>query len=117
MKLKGLDKFIKALDNVEKVVVKEVKEVVQDNALWMEGQAKALAPVDSGHLRRNITTDDKSTDDKIEFEVHTGTVEYAEFVETGTSTQDAQPYFNPSYQVAERLLKQDLDKVMKKGMK
>lgn len=116
MKLKGLDKFMKVLDKFDESINSDVKEVVKENALWMEGQAKALAPVDSGHLRRNITTDDNSTENKIEFEVHTGTVEYAEFVEVGTSTQPAQPYFNPSFQMADRYLKQDLDQLMKKGM-
>lgn len=117
MKLDGLDKFLKALDNLENVVTNDVKEVVQDNALWMEGQAKALTPVDTGHLRRNITTEDKSTGEKIEYEVHTGAVEYAIFVESGTSTTNAQPFFNPSYIVAERHLKTDLDNLMKKGVK
>lgn len=116
MKLKGLDKFMDAIDDMERTINSDVKDVFKDNALFMEGQAKSLTPVDTGHLRRSITTEDRSSGNKIEYEVHTGAVEYAEFVEVGTSSQAAQPYFNPSFQITERYLKDDLDQLMKKGM-
>ena len=61
MKFKGMDKLLKDISKLDATVQKGVKNIVQDNALSMEGQAKALAPVDSGHLRRNIKTNDKSS--------------------------------------------------------
>lgn len=53
--------------------------------------AKRLCPVDTGRLRNSITfyTEDKA--------VHIGTnVEYAQFVEEGTSKQKPQPYLRPA---------------------
>lgn len=59
--------------------------------LVAEGYAKRLCPVDTGRLRNSITfyTEDNA--------VHIGTnVEYAQFVEEGTSKQKAQPYLRPA---------------------
>ena len=59
--------------------------------LVAEGYAKRLCPVDTGRLRNSITfyTDDDT--------VTIGTnVEYAQFVEEGTSRQKAQPYLRPA---------------------
>ena len=56
-----------------------------------EGYAKDLCPVDTGRLRNSIThaTDDDS--------VYIGTnVEYAAYVELGTSKQKPRPYLGPA---------------------
>lgn len=55
------------------------------------GYAKRLCPVDTGRLRNSITfyTEDNA--------VHIGTnVEYAQFVEEGTSKQKPKPYLKPA---------------------
>lgn len=61
--------------------------------LLAEKYAKALCPVDTGRLRNSIThqTDETST--------MVGTnVEYAPYVELGTSKKGARPYIAPSIQ-------------------
>lgn len=61
--------------------------------LLAEKYAKALCPVDTGRLRNSIThqTDETST--------MVGTnVEYAPYVELGTSRKAARPYIAPSIQ-------------------
>ena len=59
--------------------------------LLVEGEAKLRAPVDSGTLKGSITHDvDKNT-------VRIGTnLEYAGYVEKGTSKMRAQPYLTPA---------------------
>ena len=61
--------------------------------LQAEGYAKMLCPVDTGRLRNSITHD---TDDET---AYIGTnVEYAAYVELGTSKSKAQPYLQPAVQ-------------------
>lgn len=62
--------------------------------LAIEAQAKALAPVDTGRLRDSITTQ-QFTD-----YVLVGTnVEYAPYVEYGSSRSVAQPYLRPAVDI------------------
>lgn len=61
--------------------------------LQAEGHAKTKCPVDTGRLRNSITHVVKPS----ELAVHIGTnVEYAEYVESGTSRQKAQPFLKPA---------------------
>ena len=57
-----------------------------------EGYAKALCPVDTGRLRNSITHQqmDENT------EVIGTNVEYAPYVELGTSRMGARPYLRPA---------------------
>ena len=59
--------------------------------LVAEGYAKRLCPVDTGRLRNSITHADDGEAEYI------GTnVEYAPYVELGTSRTRAQPYLKPA---------------------
>ena len=61
--------------------------------LVAEGYAKRLCPVDTGRLRNSIT----HVINAGEQAVYVGTnVEYAPYVELGTSRQKAQPYLRPA---------------------
>lgn len=61
--------------------------------LVAEGYAKRLCPVDTGRLRNSIT----HVLDSGGQAVYVGTnVEYAPYVELGTSRQKAQPYLRPA---------------------
>ncbi|RCK68270.1 HK97 gp10 family phage protein [Desertihabitans brevis] len=70
-----------------------VQKVVAKTALDIEADAKRLAPVDTGALRNSIGHD--LTEDKLGAEVGP-TVDYAEYVEFGTSRQAPQPYLHPA---------------------
>lgn len=60
--------------------------------LVAEGYAKRLCPVDTGRLRNSITHAMEGSE-----AVVIGTnVEYAPYVELGTSRQKAQPYLRPA---------------------
>ena len=59
--------------------------------LVAEGYAKKLTPVDTGRLRNSITHEVDGND------VYIGSnVEYAPYVELGTTRQKAQPFLKPA---------------------
>ena len=61
--------------------------------LTAEGYAKELCPVDTGRLRNSIT----NAVDEGEQAVYIGTnVEYAPYVELGTTRMRARPYLRPA---------------------
>lgn len=78
------DKFLDALRDMKPIALEAV-------GLQAEGYAKLLCPVDTGNLRNSIshTQDGESA--------YIGTnVEYAAYVEMGTSRSRAQPYLKPA---------------------
>lgn len=83
-----------SVDNTEliKHATRETVQVALEAVgLQAEGYAKRLCPVDTGLLRNSIThTSDEDT-------AYIGTnVEYAAYVEYGTSRTAAQPYLKPA---------------------
>ncbi len=78
-------------EDVKRAVAEALRQGLEMVGLQGEKHAKALCPVDTGNLRNSIThtTDDDSA--------YIGTnVEYAPYVEFGTSRQKAQPYLRPA---------------------
>lgn len=71
-----------------------VAQVVETSAFVIEGEAKVLAPVDTGNLRASYQTE-KTRPDGTQFLVGTN-VEYAPFVEFGTSKMAAQAHLTPA---------------------
>lgn len=89
-----LDIVLRAEDHSQEIV--EAMQTAIARALYKiglvaEGFAKKLCPVDTGRLRNSITFDMDGTS------VYIGTnVEYAEYVENGTSKRKATPYLVPA---------------------
>lgn len=80
-----------AVQNVKMAMLRALEEI----GIVAEGYAKDKCPVDTGRLRDSIS---HSVDDGNNA-VHIGTnVEYAAYVELGTSRQKAQPYLRPAAQ-------------------
>ena len=97
----------KAIQGMEQAV----SMALEASALLVEGQAKALAPVDTGNLRNSITHEVEGQEAKV------GTnVEYAPFVELGTSKQAAQPYLNPALEQNKGNIKRIFAEAIKKGV-
>ena len=61
-------------------VNKAVSQELEKTAHRIERQAKELAPIDTGELRRSITTEGSGLD----YEIGTN-LEYSEYIEDGTS--------------------------------
>ena len=93
-------------------------------ALKVQGQAKVLTPVDTGRLRQSISyktnteSDGELDTNVIEGEAIIGTnVEYAPYVEMGTSRQKPQSYLRAGLDYVKKdlpvIFKQYYDKIMK----
>lgn len=64
-------------------------------ALEIEGEAKRLAPVDTGNLKSSLRTE-KADPDGLSVLVGSFGVNYAAYQEFGTSRMKAQPYLRPA---------------------
>ena len=89
----GMELKIEA-DNTEEIkdiVRAQVRVALEAVGMQAEGYAKRKCPVDTGNLRNSIThTSDDDT-------AYIGTnVEYAPYVEYGTSRTKAQPFLKPA---------------------
>lgn len=76
---------------VEEAAFSQIERALEKVGLTAERYAKLACPVDTGRLRNSIThTHDKNTS-------YVGTnVEYAPYVEMGTTNTKAQPYLKPA---------------------
>ena len=72
-----------------------VAALLEKMVLKVEREAKSLCPVDTGRLRSSITSQVYTEEDTIVGVVGTD-VEYAAFVEFGTSRASAQPFLVPA---------------------
>lgn len=80
-------------EEVKSEMGEAIARALEKCGLVAEGYAKRLAPVDTGNLRNSIT---HTTDGDTEY---IGTnVEYAPYVELGTTRTRAQPYLRPAVQ-------------------
>ena len=104
--------FNKLLDEIGVNLALNIQKGINKAAFMGERKAKQLCPVDTGMLRASITTDIGS------LEASVGTnVEYAPFVEYGTSNQLAQPFMKPAKDKAQRLINKKLRKVIEESVK
>lgn len=86
---------------VEAEIAGRLKTKNEAAAIAVESEAKKLAPVDTGRLRASITNSSDETGAVI------GTnLEYAPFVELGTSKQAPQPFLVPALMNAKPILRQ-----------
>ena len=91
---------------------KAVEKGLTAAALLVEGDAKLRAPVDTGNLRSSIThtaSGDRAT-------VHTN-VEYAPYMEYGTSRTAAQPYLTPALLENRDQIQKVFEQNIKQGVK
>jgi len=94
----GLYKFISHKDARQKELVDKLGRGMEKAVLLVEGEAKKNCPVDTGRLRSSITG--KVTEEYVGI---IGTdVEYAPFVEHGTSRQSAQPFLFPALESSKK---------------
>jgi HK97 gp10 family phage protein len=81
------------LPELTKAARERAVQAVAKAALDIEGQAKAVVPVDTGNLKNSIQTEPGDSDLTKYVGPHT---EYAVHVEYGTSRMRAQPYMRPA---------------------
>ncbi len=80
-------------DLIEQATNEAIVKALEAMGFQAEGYAKMKCPVDTGRLRNSIT----HTYDAAEQKAYVGTnVEYAPYVEYGTSKTKAQPFLEPA---------------------
>ena len=99
--------FLDSLDKYQENVLERLQKDIEKAALTLERNAKQKCPVDTGKLRASITTEVGN----LEAEVGTN-VEYAPYVEFGTSEQSAQPFMRPALDKAITQLNKDMAKTL-----
>ena len=89
MNIQFTDNSKEISDNIKAALLRGMEKC----GLVAEGYAKKLCPVDTGNLRNSITNEVQSS----EKAVYIGTnVEYAAYVELGTTRTKAKPYLKPA---------------------
>lgn len=84
--------------NISAAVKAALLEGVAAAGAYVEGRAKELCPVDTGTLRRSIHTELQTQAKPGETHAFVGTsLEYAKYVEFGTSRMRAQPFVRPAF--------------------
>lgn len=72
---------------------KVVPRILESWGIVAEGYAKINCPVDTGRLRNSITHERNDAEGQVQIGSN---VEYATFVEYGTSRMKAQPFLEPA---------------------
>lgn len=102
--VKNLDEVIKKFDRVGRV---DIKPYITKATQLVQRTAKDMAPVDTGHLKRNIgrkVYGEKYSTVGVVFDP----VEYGVYQEFGTSKMKAQPFMRPALKVHEKTIEQGM---------
>lgn len=81
--IKNIDRLVRKLNNLSKM---EIKDTMNKAVTLVHGEAKNLAPVDTGDLAGSIHMDVKKTSTGLQGRVYTN-LEYAPYVEFGTGVK------------------------------
>lgn len=108
MKITGIDALQKKLR--ENVTLKDVKHIVKSNTSSMNSKMQNLAPVDTGNMKRSITSELTLGGLTGKSGPHTN---YASYVEYGTRFQNAQPFVKPAFNIQKKVFTKDLERLMK----
>ena len=83
-------------DDVIKEYEDAISKAMKEAVLIVEADAKRKAPVDTGRLRASITNEIREIARQV-IEGRVGTnVDYARYLELGTSRMSAKPYLRPA---------------------
>ena len=115
---KGLDKLEKKL--IENVKMEEVKKVVRDNGLTLQGNVvknAGEATFNKGYFTGNLKQDVAGNGFKLSnggLTAKVGTsVEYGAHLEYGTRYMEAEPFLKYPFEQIKTTFKSDIDKLMK----
>ncbi|MEQ7202355.1 HK97-gp10 family putative phage morphogenesis protein [Lactococcus lactis] len=108
MKISGIDALQKKLR--KNATLDDVKHVVKSNIVSMNKNMQNLAPVDTGNMKRSITSEFTDGGFTGTTEPHT---DYAGYVEYGTRFQSAQPFVKPAYNEQKGVFIKELERLLK----
>lgn len=102
--------FTSHLGEFQDALPRQLEAALEEIGLVAEGYAKRLCPVDTGRLRNSIS----HTYDASERSAYIGSnVEYAPYVEMGTTRTRAQPYLRPAVENNKDVYKSIAEKHLK----
>ena len=107
-------KFVSHLDEVLAAVDSRVEAALEECGMDAEYYAVKKCPVDTGRLRDSIAHETKTYNGGGDMIVGTN-VEYAQYVEYGTTRQKAQPYLKPAIADHKEHYKAVIEKHLKGG--
>jgi len=105
-------KFNRMVDNLHKYATTEFYDVLQDGASKIVFKAKSRVPVKTGDLRRSIGVDGDKRNIIIKADMN-----YAGYVEFGTSKQKPKPYFYNSIREGMRLTRSLVNEKLKRVLR
>ena len=98
--VRGIGAVVRNLEKMSKDIEAGARKARLRAALEIEREAVAEVPVDSGRLKGSIMTQEVGDVLEVGSGVKAGSeVEYAHYVEFGTSKQRAHPYLQPAVEI------------------
>ena len=108
--VKGLDKFIRKVQNKPREARRAVSAELQRSVLRVERKAKMKAAVDTGFMRNGIFV---ARVGMLRYKV-TSPAGYSVYVELGTRKMKAQPFLGPAVKEESEALFQNLRKMFRR---
>lgn len=106
----GVKELRQVLEGYSEELKPQIVAALNRSALRIVGQAKRLAPVDTGRLMSSLAIL-RTTNEGLTIDVGTN-VEYASYVEYGTTRQKAQPYLFPAAEAERPRLMAELQRIV-----
>lgn len=103
--------FEKWLKSIPKETETEAKKTIEKYTKKVQAASKRMAPVDTGYLQRSIEM--QIVNGGWTGFVFVGAL-YGQYVEFGTSTHFAQPFFFPAYDMFVSKYVKDMEKILEK---
>ena len=91
-------------------ITKAEKTALEEVGFFVEAEAKLRTTVSTGTLKRSITSAVDANDKSVTIGTN---IEYATYVEKGTSRQKAKPYLTPAVEENKSKIKSILEKHLK----
>lgn len=94
---------------------KAIADALEKGADEMVDGAKALAPVDEGHLRDSIRKEPGAHELQVRVVAGDEAAFYAPMVEYGTTKQTARPFFWPTYRLLRKRIRNRVSRAVNKA--
>lgn len=114
--VEGQKELIKKLQNIAKKATSNVEQALIESALMVERDAKIKTPVDTGRLRQSISHETENFGSENPAVIVGTNVDYAGYIEFGTSKQPAQPYLYPALTENKEKIKKKVKQAIQKGV-
>ena len=110
------DQLIDKLDSFERAMGNRAESAMQEATLRIQADAQRKVPVDTGRLRSSIGQEVRSGRGSVTGIVGSN-VEYAPFIELGTSRMGAQPYLRPALEENRRTIRRLVKQAVRQAVR